>query len=80
MISLVSVYSVAKDVYFDKQAAEADRKKEDASRKHPKQSIVCFTLAPKCCVYMCALYIVIIYCTCTCMHGKAIIYNFSKVL
>ena len=26
-----------KDVYFDKQAADADQKKEDASRKHPKQ-------------------------------------------
>ena len=32
------VCSVAKDVYFDKQAAEADMKKEEAAHKHPKQS------------------------------------------
>lgn len=31
------ISSVPKDVYFDKQAADADQKKEDASRKHPKQ-------------------------------------------
>ena len=30
-------FSVAKDVYFDKQAADADRKKEEASHRHPKQ-------------------------------------------
>lgn len=33
----LNVSSVPKDVYFDKQAADADQKKEDASRKHPKQ-------------------------------------------
>ena len=32
------VCSVAKDVYFDKQTAEADQKKEEAAHKHPKQS------------------------------------------
>jgi ribulose kinase len=32
------VCSVAKDVYFDKQVAEADQKKEETAHKHPKQS------------------------------------------
>ena len=35
---VVFQFSVAKDVYYDKQAAEADQRKEEAVSKHPKQS------------------------------------------
>ena len=37
--NMLIIFSVSKDVYFDKQAAEADQKKEDTSHKHPKQSM-----------------------------------------
>ena len=38
--------SVPKDVYFDKQAADADQKKEEAIQKQPKQrnSVYMYTL------------------------------------
>ena len=38
LTGVVFQFSVAKDVYYDKQAAEADQRKEEAVSKHPKQS------------------------------------------